>query len=342
MKKIKKCEHCGSDFFYDRVTAKYCSDACKQQAYLERISQRFSTAVDAEEAEVETFIDMPSQELTAYNSENELICEPEIIEATDPPKSTGKKGNSTNDFGNRRSKASDIKNKSGKAGRESENPYKDAILKMVGVAILGVMFREIIKSAQTDTENTPEAESKENKGDDPVNESKNNQPQEATSENTADVKDGGKNVKGFLLNRLVTTAFEFIKSAFRLSALSGLLHSIRQKVHINRGYKHPAISPEAIPEEQAGDEAHSCQDTATSEPDNKEAEAPAKPGYLDPKIIEEFINRTKHAKSTATPVKGESDNISFTQGQENLNPIQGNPIHQDSDINKREPDLPSE
>lgn len=342
MKKIKKCEHCGSAFFYDRVTAKYCSDACKQQAYLERISQRFTAAVDAEEAEIESFIDIPSKELIADSSENEMICEPEIIEATDPPKSTGNSGNSTSKFRRSKNKASDIKNNSGKAGKESGNPNREEILGVVGVAILGAIFREIIKNTETDIRNAPETKSNDNKEEEPVNNSESNQTPEAASGSTTDFNDGGKNVKGFVLNRLVKTAIEFIKSAFRLSALSGLLHSIRQKVHINRVYKHLAISPEAIPEEQAGAEPPSCKDTAASEPDKKEAEASAKPAFLDPKIIEEFINRTRQANNKATLDKNQSGNIGFTQKEANFNPIPDNAIHQDSDNNQKEPDLPSE
>lgn len=33
---VKKCVVCGAKFYAFRSTAKYCSDACRMQAYLER------------------------------------------------------------------------------------------------------------------------------------------------------------------------------------------------------------------------------------------------------------------------------------------------------------------
>jgi uncharacterized Zn ribbon protein len=47
MKKFKKCEHCGALFIYERNTALYCSDACKQQAYIDRHSQKLASVIDA-------------------------------------------------------------------------------------------------------------------------------------------------------------------------------------------------------------------------------------------------------------------------------------------------------
>lgn len=99
MNKTKNCEECGNSFFYERISAKFCSDACKQQAYLRRSTKRIESFLDAEDAVIE---EMPEEPIKNETIELTFISEPEEVEAIEYPNPTKADKSSNNSIARRK------------------------------------------------------------------------------------------------------------------------------------------------------------------------------------------------------------------------------------------------
>ena len=79
------CEHCGQQFYAERRTKRFCSDSCRQLAYLERRARQVSNASFVEEIAYETIKEPDSDNSMTFDNSKEAPIELETIQDNIPP-----------------------------------------------------------------------------------------------------------------------------------------------------------------------------------------------------------------------------------------------------------------
>lgn len=160
MEKSKKCKHCGEMFYYGRVTAMYCSDACKQQAYLERRSNQFFNTLAAEDAEIVSYPEQPINEIEVNIPFEESICEPEVLNESESPAST--KPEEPININSRKKVRPSIPEKQ---IRSAENLSNNGLFALLGAAAVGLLISGAIAASKSSGENVNLGETVVDRGD---------------------------------------------------------------------------------------------------------------------------------------------------------------------------------
>jgi wobble nucleotide-excising tRNase len=144
------CEYCGREFFAERITKRYCSDSCRQLAYLARRANKLANASFVEETSFESIpAPIPEQILQEILDEKPLETETVI----DEPNTERSNRTYVHSKRRRRSKFSMPKNK--------PDSIDDGLL-LIGVAAAGFLIGKYLNKPKNNTQTT-EPEKKEEK-----------------------------------------------------------------------------------------------------------------------------------------------------------------------------------
>ncbi len=136
---IRYCEHCKQLFTAERISRRYCSDSCRQLAYLDRRSRKISNAYFVEDAMYEPVQEVVVTE-TELNNDSSSTVE-EIQEVT--PVMNGEPESASDNK---------LKNKYRKKATKANNNAIDPRLVYLGGLLLEKFLQKVIgdeKSAQT-------------------------------------------------------------------------------------------------------------------------------------------------------------------------------------------------
>jgi hypothetical protein len=162
MEKFKKCDYCGEIFIYERISATYCSDACKQQAYLLRRDKQFITILDAEDTEIESYPDQPINENTEIVPFEETISEAEVLNESESPEPIKSNSEPT-----KRKRRKSYVPSSGNVSDSKSNADSNAngLGALLGAVAIGYLISEFGKTTNTSTEPTKQAEPTDSQSD---------------------------------------------------------------------------------------------------------------------------------------------------------------------------------
>lgn len=144
------CEYCGRDFFAERSTKRYCSDSCRQLAYLERRADKLANASFVEETPFES-IPVPIPEPIIQELLNEKPLEAETV--IDEPNTKRSYRTYLHSKRRKRSKFSMPKSK--------PNSIDEGLL-LIGAAAAGFLLGNFLNKPKNNTQTT-EPEKKDEK-----------------------------------------------------------------------------------------------------------------------------------------------------------------------------------
>lgn len=158
MEKTKKCTYCGELFYYERRSAIYCSDACKQQAYLERRAKFFLNINDAEDVEIESCSDQPMNEIVENTVYEETVSEAEVLNQSESAETIKSYSNSKK----RKQRKSHVPSSGNEADSKSiANSNANGLFALLGAAALGYLIREFNSTSNVSEEINSDEESTE-------------------------------------------------------------------------------------------------------------------------------------------------------------------------------------
>ncbi|MBW6491482.1 MAG: hypothetical protein K0B15_09860 [Lentimicrobium sp.] len=161
MEKLKRCEQCGEIFSFERNSAIYCSDACKQKAYLVRGRLQLYKAMDVEDIVIESIVEPPENEIESIVSFEEKISEPEVLNESEPsesPEPQEPKDINGSDKEKKREKSSDSKSTPKKYKKSNENNAIKGLLAIAGFAAVSYVIGKILDTPKTSEKNVDKKE----------------------------------------------------------------------------------------------------------------------------------------------------------------------------------------
>ncbi|MHC1777543.1 MAG: hypothetical protein AB9834_19250 [Lentimicrobium sp.] len=136
------CDYCGREFYAERITKRYCSDSCRQLAYLGRRANKLANASFVEETPFESIpAPVPEQILHELLDEKPLETETEV----DEPNLVQNDRTYVHSKRRRRSKSSMPKNK--------PNSIDEGLL-LIGVAAAGFLIGNYLNKHKSNTQTT--------------------------------------------------------------------------------------------------------------------------------------------------------------------------------------------
>lgn len=303
MAKQKKCEHCGSEFYYDRITAKYCADACKQQAYLDRHSQQFANIFNAEDVEIEPSTAQPIVETGAIAPNQEAITEPEVLDDSETSASPLSENMNSTYIRKMRRKPFVRPSIPKRQEISDENAFYNGLLTLIGIAVIDRMINSNIKTLKTSDDNTKKEEPIDDGGDSGQKSNDeipkpNNLPDE-----TAVISQNQMNSPQSEIQNTPTAVYTSKKSGNLLTKILKLFNSLLSGLHIRTNKEQKLEKPAGLPQEQMNNSQSSIADSTTStvKIENPHETVP-KAKIVDPKLgaqllqILQSIEKTKKEK----------------------------------------------
>jgi len=74
------CEYCGREFYAERITKRYCSDSCRQLAYLVRRANKLANASFVQETTYESIPDPISDQITQESPDEKPLEAEAVVE----------------------------------------------------------------------------------------------------------------------------------------------------------------------------------------------------------------------------------------------------------------------